>query len=203
MTFPSDLVQTGADLLRTTTAYNKAWASYAALLPPLDEATFWDVARRFTELVLARAEYKKGDPVERGADELFRLEAVGMSSHPFGVLVQFAKAWGVMSDRLGAALEDVVEGYSDDSFGDLTDSLPFAGQAFCVKCLVGGFKSDVDFQAAVAAASEPLRRLLAGENYVETTLYTEARRRGLHKIRETPPPAVSADPRVTDERDDF
>jgi hypothetical protein len=100
--------------------------------------------------------------------------------------VQFAKTWHIICRRLHDALFDVVEGFSDDGYGDLIDALPLCGEQVVLRCINDEYKTNDEFVAAVKQWSisdksegmglpeEKINIILHGENYFHSTLRDKA-----------------------------
>lgn len=131
---------------------------------------------------------KRSDGVARAADEFFRKPYVGhfhdgngqmLSRYSFDEALQFARTWGEIVDRLYPALFSVVTGRSDDTFGDLIDSLPLLGRELVEQTVDGRFTKMSQLLRAISVKCQdvdlPAAFVVEGENYFAASLYEAAR----------------------------
>jgi len=104
--------------------------------------------------------------------------------------VSFAKTYRALKDQLYQPLFEVVEGYGDDSYGDLLDTLPLLGRDFIKLILHGGFggegkRDHSSFCQSVASYvksdwaigsdwNKPFEWFMHGENYMSMSLQESA-----------------------------
>lgn len=150
---------------------------------------FWQLLSVFQDEVRAfRFVMRRSDGVARAADEFFRKPYAGhfqassgktVPEYSFDEAVQFARTWTEIVNRLYPALVGVVTNRSDDTFGDLLDSLPLLGRELVAKAVEGEFGKMRQLVRAVSVKCQelevPSAFVLHGENYVASSLYEAAR----------------------------
>lgn len=118
-------------------AYEKAWRAERANPRKLDVDRFWAIMDYFRKEVIAKAHRFDS---KYATDELFRrcicdqLE-VGGAKVTFDELVRFIENYNALDSAINTALYNLVSDKSDDSYGDLCDSLPIVGRKGVKKLL--------------------------------------------------------------------
>ena len=93
--------------------------------------------------------------------------------------LQWMLGYQTLTHQLDKALARLYD-FHGDSFGDLTDSMPLAGRAFCERALKSsaqsreGFLNEEEVSEATKALPEPWRTLVNDELYVASTLQEKA-----------------------------
>jgi hypothetical protein len=153
---------------------------------------FWELAWVLrNEVYQFRFGYGRTNGVQDAASEFFRKPYADdfgpnfRSAEPTYTLdeaIQLAKTWRHVTRDLYDPLFDVVEGRSDDAYGDLLDALPLAGRDVVQKALDREFGNNIQFERAVCDVCQARGQgkmadlILHGENYVATALYDAASR---------------------------
>jgi hypothetical protein len=163
---------------------------------PLSDDRFWQLQSVFRDEIRSfRFVMNRSDGVARAADEFFRNPYTGHFSDRNGralprysldEAMQFAKTWGEIVDRLYPVLFSVVTNRSDDTYGDLIDSLSLLGREVLEQAVEGKFtKMSQLLRAARARCKElslPPAFVLEGENYVGSCLYESAMDYFAHRV---------------------
>lgn len=171
------------NFVQAKNAYEKAFNEYFENLQPLPIPRFWTLLEGFQKLVF-------GPMFKNPIDELFRRpQAEGFTTggiktfpYSFKEATQFANNWRKLKDELYQPLFNVIQDRSDDSYGDLLDALPLAGQTVVDNCLKKQYNYE-DFCDAVKIVHPKAEKIiLHGENYFGMLLKEEARRRYVYEI---------------------
>lgn len=157
---------------------------------PCDDETGWKILDAFRHEVgyyyFDLRRYDVG--IEHAAWELFRKCLTGECNHTIGEILQFVEWYGVLTSRISKAFRDLSLDRGDDSFGDLTDSLPLAGRKIVERCLAtdprsgkpkreGFLEAKELYEAIKSDLSEDWYKLICeGENYVEMALSDSAKK---------------------------
>lgn len=164
--------------------YENAYWEFRKSINPLALPKFWQMVSVLKELVYERKD--QDDPAENAVDEFFRLAHVAIpgrdrqehtNEYTFADCIAFSVRWDDLN--LYDALFDIVEGKSDDSYGDLIDSLPFAGEKFILRCQQRGFKNFDEFKSVLkkTVGAWWYEYIYDGENYIGMKLDDEAKDR--------------------------
>ncbi len=161
-------------------AYNQAFSVWQQQLEPLPPDRFWELLPVFRRLI--QDDLDRSDLVERAAREFIRKAATGQfyffgsdaPCPPYSVEDghRFAVSWDAWKQDLsqaGDSCQHLDFGRSDDSYGDLMDSLPLAGPGVARQLIDDEFFSMGEFEVTVerALADKRLSQfVLRGENYI-------------------------------------
>jgi len=192
---PKKLVEIGKLKIHADTQYYDAFANYySRLKTQLPHDKFWQIIEFLRKLIANRG--FTYDKLKTSIDELFRLTATGESEHPeggfdgphvaynFKDLLQFCFTYEGISDKIDQKLDDFSLG-SDDSRGDLMDSLPLAGVKVYENILNGTVKNEQDLEKELKSLAKKWYEFIRnGENYVWMTLKEEAASRALNLMME-------------------
>jgi hypothetical protein len=124
-------------------ACHDAWYKVENKAPMMESEQFWPLLDHVAyEIKVFRFGYGRSNGVKQGANEVGRQICTGqlpkeLSHVTIDDFVSFAKTYNALDGRLSNALWSVVEGYSDDSYGDLIDTVPLLGRDFCKRALDG------------------------------------------------------------------
>lgn len=178
--------------------YEKAWRRARTDTPRLDVDRFWDIMEYFREKVL----YDRYDASKYATDELFRrcicdqLEVNG-TKVTFDELVMFLENYNAVEAALRDALWEVVTDKSDDSYGDLCDSLPIVGREGVAKLLSASPDFGHDNNTVISVIDESCPKdfdpakwrkfIWDGENYFEMMFEEAAQTRYVHEARDHKP----------------
>ena len=194
----STVTQTAQAFCRARQEYHQAFRDYFdSQVERLDANCFWQLQPVFVHEVYSyRFGYGRTNGVEQAANELFRkpfaeqFTTFGGPDVPQYTLedaVRFAKSWREISRQLFDPLLQCTEIKSSDSYGDLLDSLPLAGQVVVDRCLPADNHSDdaivtylqlrdaVRQSAALKEYPELSPFILNGENYIAMNLFEAGR----------------------------
>jgi len=135
-------------------------------LEDLDDNTFWSMLDEFKKEIDRTISSRMKDPTVNDAN-------IKLASHRFGcgyffggkgeyeTLLRFVATYSRKKNKLYKPLFDVIQGFGDDSYGDILDSFPLLGRKRYEAALEGWIEGDSDAQ-------------YQGENYVEMGLESEA-----------------------------
>ena len=171
-------------LLLARAAFDVAYTTYFAYVKPSTDDEAWPLLIQLRQQI---DEYRFGyarkeNGVRDGIDEMFRLVAVGKAKWTYEELASFAQWYDAKSNALFKALRRLR--LSEDSLGDLCDSLVLAGKPIVEEALSGQFKSPEEVIWRVAAVhGEAWAELVNGENYVEMLLSDACRKWFLVSLR--------------------
>lgn len=183
--YPKDLVRISVELAEKYTEFNRDCSRYFEAIPVMEEAEFWKILPAYRSVVIDVA-FRKNYRCHP-ADEFFRRAVTGEGKYSLSRAIQFARSWDEIDSRfaweLGRAEREFGAdwGRSDDSFGDLCDSLPLAGSS-CLQALREGRVKDeatlhASCDAAVLAVPSFVPHIFYGENYNFMHLHNEAKNR--------------------------
>jgi hypothetical protein len=157
-------------------AYCKSW--YGEVQPSSDEVG-WKLLEQLrliiTRYYFAFRRHERG--IEQASRELFRLELVGQADYSFEDAVGFVKWYGVLKGKIDESIAHLYE-FHGDSFGDLVDAYPLAGQELVQRALASrehgsasrrqGFLDEAELRDALREKlGVPWYRLICrGANYV-------------------------------------
>ncbi len=168
-------------------AFTKWWAT----VPPCTDDTGWKLLERFRkEIDTYCFTYKRSEGVAQAASEMFRLVLVDQATWTLTDIYGFAVWYDKLKDKISNAIGHLFE-YYGDSFSDLCDSLPLAGQEVVSRCLASHPKSKSPRrdgfleEQEIAAAIEVVKWrtfICEGENYVEMALADQSRKWFKHFI---------------------
>jgi hypothetical protein len=174
----SDEILKQADELRVAEGrYEQQFDLWAQSVPPLSPEHFWKEID-----ILHSIWVEKGCDAEAGVEEYLR-RAVCEGEERFAAAVHFAVSYRRYTEALRMKCEHITCGWQrgDDSFGDLMDALPMAGEQVYVRVKGGEFFTDdedegegVDVeeleQSVIEARPESCKHIIVGENYFASTL---------------------------------
>lgn len=195
--FPKSLDDTVLQLQSATKAYDEAWRINFNKIKILPMPRFWEMVVLFRQEVVRRLGPKFDS--RKAVDEFFRIPQAAdhtavwdgrqwlksKSPYTFEEAVQFARTWEEVKGPLYDKLFNIIEGKGDDSYGDLLDALPLAGQKFYERCLAGKFYNCDDFIELLKAEDDKLfDTIYEGENYFEMFLEEEAKRRYVFEVED-------------------
>lgn len=133
---PDDLCQAAVNLTAAEVSYREkffqAWDSQ--VWPKISKKRFFEILPSYREKVAAQGLYQRHSGW--AAEEFIRESRFGAGvDFSFEEAAAFARRWARLSGYYHKKLFYVVEGYSDDGYGDLCDNLPLLGVDFyrCVK----------------------------------------------------------------------
>jgi|694.fasta_scaffold12563_29 hypothetical protein len=166
--------------------FDEQFMDWSRGIPPLAPEHFWPMVDEFRKVVVDTSRYGTGPVGEAAANEFIRLAAV--NGGDIAAAVHFALSWRHYTRRASACGDkcefDWMRG--DDSYGDLMDALPLAGQRVNETLGLGKFDSLNHFNKEVgnacewAAEGEDRSRLkkmvLSGESYFASSLEEAAQK---------------------------
>jgi hypothetical protein len=121
------------------------------VLPP-DE--FWPLVHAYRMEVF---QAKRNGRDSKHAADCFRCHMHGDENVGL-LLLRMSKTWSETRRPLYKALDKITSGRGDDSYGDLLDSMPYAGRDVYEKILSGHFANEGEIREAVREAlREPVR----------------------------------------------
>lgn len=182
--------------LKANRAFSKAWDGYYANCGNLTLPEFWPLLSLFRDEVdTYYFGYKRSNGVKQAAGEFFRktLTQESQQTNPkydFDTACAFSITYSEVSEALSKKLARLFDMHGD-SFGDLMDGLPMAGQAFYEKVIAGELRKENQLNIAVRTAfqnSDPksaqrwTKLILEGENYFEMSLSDCAKKYALSVI---------------------
>ena len=187
--YPPELRAAAAAREKAGKAYDDQFRKYLSALPDLPGDEFWVLVTVLRHLIKKAAAGENGRrAVDRACAEFFRLPLAGEEAKLAGTArvrydltdaCRFAKSYGAYGAAADAAFDDAGAelGRGDDSYNDLLDALPLAGEAAYKKVLAARPRTEEELNELV----RPLGPfwadfVLEGENYVETTLTRQARK---------------------------
>jgi hypothetical protein len=190
-----DLIGKAKVLLLLKSQFNKAWIGFwFNHIQPCDEATFYrllPVYRGFVDQFVFG--YKRIDVgVQNASWELFRQVSTGEGSWTWDEAAGFVKFYEQLDNQIGRALAHLFD-YHGDSYSDLCDSLPLAGEDVVRRCLAShpkshrprreGFLEEAELREAVKALGPQWSKLiLEGENYVVSALRAACKKDWLYEV---------------------
>lgn len=177
-------------------AFEVAWEMLMDDWEVPEDFKFWDyVALLRGQIESLRCRDSLKFALVPGVLEFYRLALVQPEVYDIEAGISLAVGWTEVRDQLYEACQNLVEDKSDDSYSDLCDSLPFAGQEFVEDVLSGEIDDAKTFRA------ELRRQLLTedwfnfvydGENYVASTLEDQAKRIFLINVGDDDPVTLTA-----------
>jgi hypothetical protein len=155
------LVQIAKELQEAQAACEEAFRKVYNDAPLMEPDHFWelmDLVRK--EIRGYRFGLGRTNGVKQGAEEVGR--KIWTDQVPKGLTctaeeyVSFAKTYSELARKFYDPLFHVAEGYGDDSYGDLLDTLPLLGRDFSKRILDGEWKKGdhKKFMAAIAEVVE-------------------------------------------------
>lgn len=178
--FSDSILVQAAAALAAENQYESQFNSWADSVTPLAPEHFWPEVAKLREIWLD-SDYD----AERAADEYLR-QAQCEGEERFAAAVHFAVSYGKYVQQLHKACVNIYSGWErgDDSYSDLMDSLPMAGQEVHGKVIGGEYFDDDeveidDLEAAVKESVTPecADKILYGEHYMASSLEAKARDR--------------------------
>lgn len=160
--------------------YESQFNVWADSVTPLAPEHFWPEVAKLRE-IWAESDYD----AERAADEYLR-QAKCESEDRFAAAVHFAVSYGKYVHQLHKACVNIYSGWErgDDSYSDLMDSLPMAGQDVHGKVISGEYFDDdeVEIDDLEEAVKQTVglgcaNKILHGEHYMASSLEAKARDR--------------------------
>jgi hypothetical protein len=181
--------------LLAKSAFNRAYIRFWHTVELCDDPTGYRLLYQLREHINQYVfKYKRADVgVKNAANEFFRLVAVDGADYSMSEALGFVKWYSKTTRLIGRAIGNLFE-FHGDSFGDLCDSLPLAGDAIIKRCLATnptsgrprreGFLEEQEIAEAVGTAlDEQWRKFIcAGENYVCSALEEQARKWWLYRL---------------------
>lgn len=182
---PEELVAAAVAVKAENAHFKRLAREFMASARPIPGERFWEIAAAYRELYV-QAMRRKCDPAEQAAEELMRQAWVGsagsrtMTFQPNSMAeaAAFVHQYGLLADNLGSAFDHsgLELDRGDDSFGDLCDALPMAGQAVCDKVMAETYKATNELYLDVIGTGGGGNKsvlsevILEGENYFEMRL---------------------------------
>jgi diadenosine tetraphosphate (Ap4A) HIT family hydrolase len=173
-------------------AYRQFWEAEVTACP---QGTGWKLLEVFRrEVDRYRIKLDRSERgIEQAAWEIFRLELVGKADYTFKDVVGFVKWYRELKSRIELAIGHLYE-FHGDSFADLVDSYPLAGQHLVDRALATHPESDrprregyLDEQEICEAVLEKLgpqwhNLICKGGNYVLSVLEAACQKCYLHRV---------------------
>jgi len=173
-------------------AYRRSWENE---VKPCSDETGWKLLEFFRrEVEKFRLKQKREEQgIQVAAWEIFRLELVGDADYSFEDAVGFVKWYGMLNGKIGLAIEHFYE-FLGDSFADLVDSYPLAGQELVERALAShpdsdrprreGYLDEEEVRDAVGESlgSEWRKLICGGANYVRIALEGACYKCYLHRV---------------------
>jgi hypothetical protein len=191
----ADLIGKAKAMLLLKSEFNRAWIRFwFNHVSPCDEATFYrllPIYRGFVDQFVFR--YKRADVgVKHASWELFRQISPDEGSWTWDDAAGFVKFYEQLDNRLGRALAHLFD-FHGDSYSDLCDSLPLAGEAIVRRCLASdpksrqprreGFLEERELRDAVKELGPQWSKfILEGENYVLMALLAACKKDWLYEL---------------------
>lgn len=178
---PAKLVKAAREKWNAEQRYSKAFHAYWRTIPYLEDGRAWLLLDNLRGHISSRIDHD--DNIKFAADEFYRLACTGESEHElpadraytFHDACQFTRTYGKwvgdIRDKLYCIKDLDMRG---DSFGDLCDGLPLAGQKTTHMILEGKITTRADLNRCIGRIGKHWQKLVWGENYVESTLIQEA-----------------------------
>jgi len=181
--FGDEILKQADELRKAEGRYDTAFDHWAQTVPTLAPEYFWRVIGTLRTIW----EECKFDP-ERAADEYLRRASIA-GENELAAAIHFCVSYRRYAEGMRGACEHITQGWErgDDSFGDLMDSLPMAGEQVYVEVKSGDFfgyngMDDIvlinDLESRVGeAVPNAADKILHGENYWASTLEQAAQER--------------------------
>jgi hypothetical protein len=182
--------------LHAERAFSDAYQQYwQAVVEPCSDNMGWkllEVFRREVDRFRIKLDHSERG-IEQAAWELFRLELVGKSAYRFEDVIGFVKWYHELKGRIEIAIGHLYE-FHGDSFADLVDSYPLAGQHLVERALAThpasdrprreGYLDEHEVRHAVLEKlGPPWHKVICnGPNYVLSTLEAACKKCYLHRV---------------------
>lgn len=167
--FSDEILKQADELRKAEGQYEKAFYHWAQTVPTLAPEHFW---RGIDTLRTIWGECKF-DP-ERAANEYLRIASIE-GQEQLAAAIHFCVSYRRYAEGMSGACEHLTEGWErgDDSFGDLMDSLPMAGEQVYVEIKRGDFFSE-DEDGNETVNIDDLERRVRLENFKDLRLVRAA-----------------------------
>jgi hypothetical protein len=192
-----DIKGSAREYLLAAAKFDRNWLSFWRDVEPLPDDRFLELLPLLrVEVEKFRFRHKRTDGVRDAAREFCRKAVTKENEDRYSPEdgLRFAKAYERMKGRLARALDRVVEGLGDDSYSDLCDSLPLAGESIIQRALAThpksgrprreGFLDHQEVEDAVRELGQGWHGFIwNGENYICDALKRATRHYWLYLVR--------------------
>lgn len=192
---PTELGGLAKDLLIARASFNRAYRRWLDGVEPCTDESGWKVLEVLRVKVAAFCftfgRYEQG--VKSATWEIFRLQLIDRADYGFEDLIGFVKWYRMLRNRIEEAIGHLYD-FHGDSFGDLIDSYPLAGQELVERALAThpksdrprreGYLDDREVANAVLDKRGPEwhKLICQGPNYIVNGLETAVRKYYLHRV---------------------
>jgi len=192
----SQIEECGKTFLLAKSEFNRAYYLYWHKIEPCDDVIGFRILGHFRRHVEKFSiNLRRGSlGVKHAAQETYRLVITDdTDDYTWDEAFAFAKWYARLKGKISEAIANLFE-FEGDSFGDLCDSLPLAGEGVVQAALAthpksekprrDGFLDEEEIYKAVKAACSPAmaKFITSGENYIGAALEQAAKHWWLHRV---------------------